>query len=98
MLSIRGVNVYPTAVESTLRRFKEIVEFRSTVSFNGTLALLSVEIEVMPSLAPKQIVNRVERSLREGLGLTVPVLIVKPGSLPRFEMKAHRFIVENGKP
>ena len=97
MLSIRGVNVYPTAVESILRRFKEIVEFRSTVSFDSTLALLSVEIEVMPSLASRQIVSRVERSLREGLGLTVPVLIVEPGSLPRFEMKAHRFIVENGK-
>ena len=98
MLSIRGVNVYPTAVESILRRFKEIIEFRSTVSFDGTLALLSIEIEIMPSMDSRQIVGRVERSLREGLGLTVPVLIVEPGSLPRFEMKAHRFIVENGNP
>ena len=28
------------------------------------------------------------------LGLTIPVRIAEPGSLPRFEMKARRFVIE----
>jgi phenylacetate-coenzyme A ligase PaaK-like adenylate-forming protein len=36
----------------------------------------------------------VTQRLREALGLTVPIQIVAPGTLPRFEMKARRFIVE----
>src|SRR5262249_12992809 len=49
MVNIRGVNVYPTAIESVVRGFSEIVEFRSTVSHTGTLRSLAVEIEVEAS-------------------------------------------------
>jgi hypothetical protein len=30
------------------------------------------------------------------MGLTVPVRVVAPETLPRFEMKARRFVVEGG--
>jgi hypothetical protein len=33
--------------------------------------------------------------LREALGLSVNVLVVESGTLPRFEMKANRFVVES---
>jgi len=39
-------------------------------------------------------VTKVSRDLREALGMTVPVQIAAPGTLPRFEMKARRFVVE----
>jgi phenylacetate-CoA ligase len=32
MISIRGVNVYPTSIESVVRQFAEVAEFRSIVS------------------------------------------------------------------
>ncbi len=35
------------------------------------------------------------RPLRESLSLNVPIAIAAPGTLPRFEMKARRFIVED---
>ena len=38
--------------------------------------------------------SEVAAELREALGLTVPVEVVEAGALPRFEMKASRFIVE----
>ena len=41
MVNIRGVNVYPAAIESVVRRFPEVVEFRSTVSRAGSLRSLS---------------------------------------------------------
>jgi phenylacetate-CoA ligase len=95
MINIRGVNVYPTSIESVVRRFSEVVEFRSTVSWAGSLRSLSVEVEPAPETAnDSELVARVSHQLRVALGLTVPVHLVEPGSLPRFEMKARRFIVE----
>ena len=46
MVNIRGVNVYPTSIESVVHGIPEIVEFRSTVSQPGAMRTLSIEIEV----------------------------------------------------
>jgi phenylacetate-CoA ligase len=95
MVNIRGVNVYPAAIESVLRRFEEVVEFRSTVSRSGALRSLSVEVELTTTAAdPRAVTTRITQRLRDALGLTVPIQLVAPGALPRFEMKARRFVVE----
>jgi phenylacetate-CoA ligase len=96
MVNIRGVNVYPAAIESVLRRFEDVVEFRSTVSRSGALRSLALEVELSRSVAgdPAATTTRIAQRLREALGLTVPIRIVERGALPRFEMKARRFIVE----
>jgi len=98
MVNIRGVNVYPTSIESVVRGIPEIVEFRSIVSQPGVLRTLSIEIEIDgDGSADAPIVSsKLVRQLRSALGLTVPVRIVDPGSLPRFEMKARRFVIEGG--
>ena len=95
MVNIRGVNVYPTAIESVVRRFVEVTEFRSTVSHGGAMLSISVEIEIAPGIDGQAMTKNVSQQLREALGLTVPVHVVAPGTLPRFEMKAQRFVVEN---
>ena len=103
MVNVRGVNVYPAAIEGVVRGFPEVVEFRSTVSQSGSMRSLTVEIEPDPSVGtepPRAEGNRstlaeaVGKRLREALGLTIPVRAVEPGGLPRFEMKARRFVVE----
>ncbi len=95
MVNVRGVNVYPAAIESVLRSFEDVVEFRSTVSSSGALRSLAVEVELARSTTDQQAtVTRMTDRLREGLGLSVPVRIVANGELPRFEMKARRFVVE----
>jgi phenylacetate-coenzyme A ligase PaaK-like adenylate-forming protein len=38
------------------------------------------------------LVHRLELALRNALGLRVPVVAVAKGSLPRFEMKAQRWV------
>ena len=54
-----------------------------------------VEIELAPDAAARPArASAVAAELREALGLTVPVDVVEAGALPRFEMKASRFIVE----
>jgi phenylacetate-CoA ligase len=95
MVNVRGVNVYPAAIEAVVRGFPEVVEFRSTVSRSHEMRSLSVEIEPAPGVeGPPALAAAVSKRLREALGLNVPVRAVGPRTLPRFEMKARRFVVE----
>ena len=96
MINIRGVNVYPVGIESIVRRFAEVVEFRSIVSPVEAMRSLRLEIEVAPGAADAPgIAAKVAYQLREAMGLTVGVHVVPAGTLPRFEMKASRFVVES---
>jgi phenylacetate-CoA ligase len=95
MINIKGVNVYPSAIESVVRRFPEIVEFRSTASRAGSMWNLSLEVEPAPGTTDiATIPSKLSQQLREALGLTIPVYLVAPEGLPRFEMKARRFVVK----
>jgi len=94
MVTVRGVNVYPAAIEAVVRRMAGIVEFRSTVGRDGAMRTLSIEIELEPSVPDERpVTSRIVHDLREALGLTVPVRVVAPGALPRFDMKARRFMI-----
>jgi phenylacetate-CoA ligase len=64
------------------------------VSRAGALRSLSVEIEMAPAADAAAITRKVSQLLRDALGLTVAVHLAAPGTLPRFEMKARRFVVE----
>jgi len=95
MVNIKGVNVYPVGIESVVRRFAEVVEFRSIVSPVGSMRSLRMEIEVTPGADGATVASKVAYQLREALGLSIGVHTVAPGTLPRFEMKASRFIVQS---
>ena len=95
MINIRGVNVYPTSIESVVRRFAEIVEFRTTVSQTHAMRMLTVDIEPAVNAGDSAaLAERVAVRLKEALGLSVRVQVAAAGALPRFEMKARRFVVE----
>jgi phenylacetate-CoA ligase len=94
MINVRGVNVYPASIEAVVRRFADVLEFRSVVSHAGAMRALRVQLDVAPGVDRHVVEVDVAGALREALGLTVPVEVVEAGSLPRFEMKASRFIVE----
>ena len=94
MINIRGTNVYPTAVEEVLRAIDAVVEYRCTVRMGRSLRALAVEIEVGRGADEATVTALASRSLREALGLNVRVTPVAAGSLPRFEMKARRFLVD----
>ena len=95
MVTIRGANVYPAAVEAVVRRFSEVAEYRATVASDGGMRALSLEVELTSrSWGAPSIANQIVSQLQEALGLTVPVRVVDPGTLPRFEMKARRFVVQ----
>lgn len=86
MLVIRGVNIFPSAVEQILRSFPEVIEYRITVYKEGAMDQLRVDVE--DRLQEPQ---RVTEELRLRLGLKVHVRSVPLGTLPRFEGKGQRF-------
>ena len=53
-----------------------------------------MEIEISAGADAHATAARVTADLREAFGLTVPVHGRRAGTLPRFEMKANRFVVE----
>jgi phenylacetate-CoA ligase len=91
MVHIRGNNVYPSAIEGILRRFPEIAEFRITVDDSGPLTDLLIEIEPTAANASSALIKQVEQVMRDELLFRPTVVSVNTGTLPRFEMKAHRF-------
>jgi phenylacetate-CoA ligase len=88
MLIIRGVNVYPTQVESVLLRLPELTpNYRIVVSRTGTLDEAEVEVEVTDAalVGDGDLRSRAELLLRESLGCSVPVSLKTPGTIPRSE-------------
>ena len=92
MSIIRGVNVFPSAIENIIREFSEVEEFRIETFEKESLRELKLQLE--PSSvqgAIQGLDERVTRRVRERLGLRPVVELVSPGTLPRFELKAKRF-------
>ncbi|MDF1657819.1 MAG: AMP-binding protein [Verrucomicrobiales bacterium] len=91
MVVIRGVNIYPTAVEKIIRGFPDVVEFQVIQTTRHSMAELEVSLEAGPR-APADLAERVARELGDAFTLRIPVRLVEPGSLPRFEFKSKRWI------
>jgi len=89
MVIVRGMNIYPAAIEQILRSFPEVVEYRMTARKQGTLDELVVEVE-----DHLQQPARIANELQLKLGLKIEVRCVTAMSLPRFEGKGRRFIDE----
>jgi phenylacetate-CoA ligase len=92
MMIIRGMNVYPTAVEQILHSFPEVVEYRLTARKSGAMDELLVEVEDHLNQPA-----RIAEELNLRLGLKFEVRCVPPLALPRFEGKGRRFVDERSK-
>jgi phenylacetate-CoA ligase len=88
MLIVRGVNVFPAAIEAIVRRFPEVDEFQIEVFRRGELDEARVLVEAVESGVPRA----VQDALRVGLGLRLEVAAVAMGTLPRYELKARRVV------
>jgi phenylacetate-CoA ligase len=92
-ISVKGVNVYPGAFEKILRKFDEIVEYRVLLSSTGQQT--DIELQIEPDVENQNnnlLVDQIQKQLNATLSLRIPVSIMKPGDLPRFEMKSKRWI------
>lgn len=92
MIVIRGVNVFPAAIENIVRELSEIEEFRVEASERRPMRELKLIIEPnSEGIANESLREKLSTLVRERIGLRPEVELVPPGSLPRFELKAKRF-------
>ena len=87
MVVIRGVNVYPSAVEDVLRTCGGVAEYRAEIQVVRGMVEIRMQVEGEDGLE-----HRLEAALRDALGMRIPVERVAAGTLPRFEMKARRWV------
>lgn len=95
MVVVRGVNVFPSAIENLVRRVDGVDEYRATVSTDHAMRQLSIEIEVADQSDPEAIRTAVQESIQNTLGLRPTVTVVPRDSLPRFKLKGKRFSVRD---
>jgi phenylacetate-CoA ligase len=94
MIVVRGVNVYPSAVEEIIRRVGGVAEYQVRVSQRQALAELTVTVEPESAGLAPGLAARLAAAFESSLALRVPVVLAAPGSLPRFESKARRWTRE----
>ena len=93
MVVVRGVNLYPSAIEAVLRKFGEIAEYRVTLTTANALREAIIELEPLPSCPdPEALRVAAESALRATFHLRLPTVLVAPGTLPRSEFKAQRWV------
>jgi phenylacetate-CoA ligase len=90
MLVVRGVNVFPSAIEGIVRRYPEVEEFLIEVYRRAEMDEVRLLVEVNGG-AP-QVTAAVREALRVNLGIRVEVVPVPARSLPRYELKAKRLV------
>jgi phenylacetate-CoA ligase len=89
-LIIRGINVFPSAIEEFVRRFPEVGEFAVDVYRRNELDELEIRVEIQAD-DPESVAAAVSKEIRYALGLRPTVISVPFGTLPRFDLKARRF-------
>ena len=99
MIIVRGINVFPSQVESVLMKIPEIGNnYQIIVDRKGPLDVMTVKVEVTESAFSDKIAdlmslsNEVSRQLKSVLNITAKVELVEPGAIPRSEGKARRVI------
>jgi len=99
MLIIRGVNVFPSQIESVLFNIEGVEpHYQLIVEREGNLDTLEVQVEVNEQTFSDEIknlqnlTNRIRKDIKDLLGVTCNVRLVEPKSIARSEGKAKRVI------
>lgn len=98
MLTIRGNNVFPTAVEAILREFPEVIEFQFETVTRDSMPQLRIDVETiigLPSSASEAeqfalLAERIAAAIHDRLHFRPEIVAVPPQSLPRSELKSRR--------
>lgn len=99
MLIIRGVNVFPSQIESVLFNIEGVEpHYQLIVEREGNLDTLEVQVEVNEQTFSDEIkvlqelTAKIRKDIKDLLGVTCKVRLVEPKSITRSEGKAKRVI------
>lgn len=104
MLIIRGVNVFPSQVESILMRTENLSPFyQIEVYRQGNMDSMVVNVEGSPPLiaqgheALKRVAAKIVHDIKDFIGVSCQIVIKKPNEIPRSQGKAVRVIDHRNK-
>lgn len=99
MLIIRGVNVFPSQIESVLLEFAEVEpHYMIYVDRVDNLDIMTIEIEMSDAFFSDEVkqIEKLEKKLNHeiasSLGVSAYVKLVEPNRIPRSEGKAKRVL------
>ena len=99
MLIIRGVNVFPSQIESVLMETPGVApHYQLIVDRDGQLDTLEVQVEVDEATFSDEVkqlqalAQSIQRKIKDYFTVSVKVKLVEPQSIPRSEGKAKRVI------
>lgn len=99
MLIIRGVNVFPSQIEHVLMSIEGVEpHYQIVVDRDGALDIMEVQVEVSEDIFSDEVKvlerlgRRIEREIKDLLGVSCKVKLVEPRTIQRSEGKAKRVI------
>jgi len=103
MLIIRGVNVFPSQIESVLVEIADVLpHYQIVVDRVENIDTLEVQVEVSADLFSDEVKRleslgkKIKHEIQSVLGISVDVTLVEPKTIPRSEGKAKR-VIDNRK-
>lgn len=91
MFVVRGVNVFPSAIEAIIRESSEITEYAVEVFEDRGMFALRIRIEVRSQAdTGDRLTRQLKDAFHRRLFLKTDIEVVPAGTLPRFDGKAKR--------
>lgn len=99
MMIVRGVNIFPSQIEHVLMQIPEVGDnYQIVLTKRGALDEMTVRVEIKDEFFTgelrdlENIKKKMEKALREEIGIRINVELTEKGSLERFEGKAKRIL------
>jgi phenylacetate-CoA ligase len=103
MLIIRGVNVFPSQIESVLMEMQNVEpHYQLVVDREGSLDILTVMVEVSDAMFSDEVKTlqgmemEITKNIKDYLGVSAKVKLVEPKAIARSQGKAVR-VIDNRK-
>ena len=104
MLIIRGVNVFPSQIESVLLEIGDTApHYQLIVDRVGTLDVLEILVEINRNMFSDEVKKletigkKIRNSIESTLGISAKITLVEPKTIERSEGKAKRVIDKRRK-
>lgn len=91
MFTVRGVNLYPSAIDNVIRGIPEIVEYEVEIRRVAGLDELWIRVETAEGAPFDKVRQALAGALRTHWNLRVGIAEAAARSLPRYELKARRY-------